>query len=91
MEINLVKINSQSKQLREQAINLRNVRSLLLQYQDNLCAHWKGEDIKPINSAINTYVEKITSIATDLELISSSVISEAKKLKIAEDEKNGGN
>jgi len=91
MEINLARINSQAGQMREQAVVLRNVRALLLQYQDNLRAHWKGEDIKPINSAINAYIEKLSSIASELELISSSVSGEAKKLKKAEDAKNGGN
>jgi len=80
MEVNLSHIRNQANQLNAQAVNLRNVRALLLQYQDNLSAHWRGVDYRPVNNIINAHIEKLTAIASDIESISSSVITEGEKV-----------
>jgi len=80
MEINQVLTNNQVRQLRNQATELRNVRSLLLQYQDNLRSVWKGEDIKPVSKVIDSHVEKLTAIASELESIGTSITKEATML-----------
>jgi uncharacterized protein YukE len=85
VEINLTQISRQAKQLRDQSSSLRNVRALLLQYQDNLRAHWKGGDRRPIDDTINDHIERLTALAADLESISSSIISEAETINRAKE------
>ena len=80
MEVNLAQVNNQAKQLRDQAGNLRNVRSLLSRYHDDLRAHWRGEDMRSIGSTISNYSDRLNAIVADLESIGSSLTDEAKAI-----------
>ena len=85
MKINMTQASNQTRQLKEHATVLREVKSSLLLYHRNLNTHWKGVEMKSTNEAIDDHVNSLTSMAADLDSISNDIIREAEKIKRAED------
>lgn len=81
----MAQINSQVRQLREQAGVLRGAQSSLLSYQGNLNAHWRGAEMAPVNQNIDYHMTRLALMAADLESIGGDIIREAEAIRRAEE------
>ena len=81
MKINLTQINSQTRQLREQAAELRSAQAFLLSYQHSLNTHWKGEEMTPTNLVIDEHRKRLAAIAADIDSVSNDIVREAEAIR----------
>jgi len=85
MIINIAQINNYIRQLNEQSAVLRRAQSSLISYLGNLNTHWKGAEMATTNRVMNDHINRIASIAADLDSIGRDIAREAEAIKVAEE------
>lgn len=85
MSIDLNIVNAQASQLRARANNLRDGRTALQLYQQNINDYWRGQEMAGINIAINQSVNRLMALAAELDNIATDVILAGQEVRRQEE------
>lgn len=77
--------NSRANELRNYASNLRSAYNLLEQYQTEIQSNWQAQEVAYYVAAINNVQSRLSSAATELDSIASSVSSTASQIRAEEE------
>lgn len=81
MGVNISQANYQAAQLRAYATRLNQVKSYLVSYKSSLDSNWRGDEIKLIDSAIDTINRRIQNLQALLNSTATNIIASANQIR----------
>ena len=85
MRIDLNIANEQARRIQKHTDDLRNARTLLSSFREDLQHHWRGQEMIGINNAINNILSRLTASSSELDAISAEINPAAQEVRRQED------
>lgn len=85
MGIDLQQTRTQASKISSCALNLNQVKNVLLLYKNRLSQSWNAEEMYYINMCIDQLMQRISNLSSELNRLSSDVNTAANEVKREED------